>query len=142
MSRASCLSFAASIALSGIGLAACSDSDSKPDVPTVVGQDASVAVEVDCGADGVANVNVKFGQIDDDVLIGRNALTRSVGGSNKFSRKYGIASGYDETLLTVTTRPTTGTCKTTLTDYESGNLVGERETAGQAVLKVALKPKD
>jgi hypothetical protein len=46
-------------------------------------------IQVDCGQDGVANVNVVFGAVDEHVLIGRLALTHLAGGVDTFSRNYG-----------------------------------------------------
>jgi hypothetical protein len=108
-------------------------------VPTVAGSDASVVVLVDCGDDGVANVNVAYGTAPaSTVLVGRNPTTLAAGGVETFSSNYGTRPGFDDANLTVTTSPTRGTCKTTLTDYNSGDIIGERETAGKVTLKAVV----
>jgi hypothetical protein len=97
-------------------------------------------VLVDCGEDGVAGVRVKYGLTDDDVLIGRNPITRSSGGLKTFSSKYGTEdSDHSDRDLTVTTSLTEGTCKTTLTDYNNGKIISERETAGKVTLKAVIR---
>lgn len=106
--------------------------------PTVAGSDASVVVQVDCGTDGVAGVNIVYGTHASDVLVGRSPTTLSVGGMETFSSTYGTGPGFGDALLTVTTEPTSGTCKTTLTNYNSGDVLGERETAGRVVLKAVV----
>lgn len=125
--------------------AGCASSEkpaSEPPVPTATPPNASIAVEVDCGTDGVANVVVSYGTgPDETTLVGRNPTTLAAGGVETFSSKYGTAAGFDDAPLTVTTSPTRGTCKTTITDYNSGNVLGERETAGRAILK-AVVPGD
>jgi len=127
-------------ALLAILVAAGCSSQDKDSTPTVAGKDPSVTVQAECDDDGVANVNIKFGELNSDYLIGKNAVTQSIGGGSKnVDSKFGLAPGYDEVPLTVTTRPTRGTCKTTLTDYESGKVVAESSTAGQSVLTVNLK---
>lgn len=118
-------------------LTACSPKDS---TPTVSGTNPTVTVQAECDEDGVANVAIKFGEVDDKFLIGKNAITQTfAGGRKKVDRSYQLASGYEEVPLTVTTSPTTGTCRTVITDYESGNVVAERDTAGKAELTVTLK---
>jgi hypothetical protein len=109
----------------------------QPAIPTVTGSSPSVVVQVDCGQDGVANVHVDFGLASQDVLVGRNPTTHLVHGVDTFSSSFGLGNDHDG-ILTVTTRPTTGTCTTTLTDYDSGNVIGQRSTAGMAELKVNL----
>jgi hypothetical protein len=128
------------IAAFAVGVSACSAQSSEDAVPTVAGSNASVVVLVDCGDDGVASVHVKYGLTDNQALIGRNAATLRAGGSKTFSSKYGV-SGSDGADLVVTTSPTAGTCKTTLTDYNTGKVIAERETAGKVTLKVVIKAK-
>jgi hypothetical protein len=95
---------------------------------------------VDCGSDGVANVNVRYGTgVDDDFLVGRNSTTIGVGGRAALSNHYGTQQGSGAATLTVTTRPTTGMCDTSLTDYESGNVVAQRKSAGQVILNVIVR---
>jgi hypothetical protein len=95
---------------------------------------------VDCGDDGVANVKVTYGKVVDKELIGRNPTTLANGGQETFDKTYGV-SGFDpnQYTLTATTKPTRGTCKTTLTDYELGTIIAERESAGQAVLTAVVQ---
>ena len=96
-------------------------------------------MQVDCGEDGVAGVHVKYGTgPDQDVLIGRNPRTLSVDGLEMFSSNYGTDPGYPDANLVVTTSPTRGTCKTTLTDYNSGDIIAERETAGKVTLRAVV----
>ncbi|WP_182357799.1 hypothetical protein [Tomitella gaofuii] len=105
--------------------------------PIVVG--SNVVVQADCGEDGVAGVHINFGKVDDEYLVGRNSVTQSVGGTKTFSRNYGLSSSDTERVpLTVTTRPTRGTCTTTITDYDTGEVAGQKETAGRAQLSVVL----
>jgi hypothetical protein len=110
--------------------------------PVIAGDKPTVVVQADCGQDGVANVRINFGQVDDKFLIGRNAVTKNIGGgSDNLDRRYSLAAGYDTVPLTVTTDPTTGTCKTTLTNDDTGDVVAQKETAGKAELTVNLKNK-
>lgn len=51
-------------------------------------------------------------------------------------KKFGIAANFQNVIFTITTRPTRGTCTTRLTDYNTGDIVAERETAGWATLRV------
>ena len=126
------------LAMAG-GLAGCSSADG---TPVIAGDKPTVVVQADCGQDGVANVRVTFGEVDDRFLIGRNDVTKTVGGgSDNFDRRYSLAAGYDTVPLTVTTDPTRGTCTTTLTDERTGDVVAQRETAGMAALTVTLKHK-
>ena len=123
-----------------LALTACS-SQSSAAIPVVTGPhgEANVVVLVDCGEDGVANVHVEYGTGPDrDVLIGRNSTTRSVGGLETFSSNYGTDPSFGDANLTVTTSPTRGTCKTTLTDYNSGDIIAERETAGKVTLRAVV----
>jgi hypothetical protein len=133
-------------AIAAFALTACSSQSSEPAVPVVTGSngsDASVVVLVDCGEDGVAGVHVRYGTgPDEDVLIGRNPTTRSVGGLDTFSSNYGTMPDYPDTNLTVTTSPSRGTCKTTLTDYNSGDVIAERETAGKVTLGAIVSAKE
>ncbi|MCD2104371.1 hypothetical protein O4214_05485 [Rhodococcus erythropolis] len=69
------------------------------------------------------------------------ATSRSVGAIEKFSNKYGASDDGVDATLTVSTRPTTGTCKTSLTDYNSGDILAEKETAGKAEFTVVV-PSD
>ena len=130
--------------LAALALTACSPQSSESAaIPVVTGPDASIVVLVDCGDDGVAGVHVKYGTgPDSDVLIGRNPTTRSVGGLDTFSSNYGTEPGFDDATLTVTTSPTRGTCKTTLTDYNSGDVIAERETAGKVTLGAIVSAKE
>lgn len=107
-------------------------------IPRASGDDHSISAQVDCGEEGVANVRVEYGVTDDTVLVGRPALTQSAGGQENFDVKYGnTPEGFDE-VLTLTTEPTTGTCTTTLTDYESGNVMAEKSTSGKAVVTAVV----
>ena len=117
-------------------LAGCgSDGDAaKPEVPTLHGVDATLIAQVDCGDDGVANVHVRYGQVDETQLVGRKPITRGVGGIETFDRRYGINPGDHDLLFTISTDPTAGKCTTTLTDDETGDVLAEKTTAGSAKL--------
>jgi hypothetical protein len=119
------------VTVSLVGPTTSTSASPDPAVPTVTGSHASVVVLVDCGDDGVANVNVEYGTAPPQtVLVGKNPTTLGAGGLATFSSNYGTAPGYGDANLTVTTSPTRGTCKTTLTNYDTGNVIAERETAG------------
>lgn len=105
---------------------------------TVTGPNPRVVVQVDCGTNGVANLSLVFGQVDVKQLIGRPSLTRAAGGWDHFEQTYSLDSSNTDVPLTVTVRPTTGSCKTTLTDYDRGSVIAERESAGQTHLTVVL----
>lgn len=118
------------------------DQSSKGDdsVPKLAGADASLIAQADCGDDGVANVHVSYGMIDDDYLIGRNATTLTIGeGSENFDRRYGISDGYSNLPFTITTSPTTGTCTTTLTDDKTGDVLAEKTSAGKITLTAIME---
>lgn len=103
--------------------------------PKLEGKDATLVAQADCGEDGVANVRVKYGQIDESRLIGRNAVTRTFGkGSDKFDSRYGSDGTPD--LFAITTDPTTGTCTTTLTNGDNGEVLAEKKSAGRVELSV------
>jgi hypothetical protein len=110
-----------------------------PEALTATGSDPSITVNVDCGDEGVANVTVSYGTgPTQTVLVGRNPTSQAVGSVRTFSQNYGTAPGFEDSHLTVTTAPTKGTCKTTLTDYESGNVLADRETAGKATFSAVV----
>ncbi|MGX9669902.1 hypothetical protein [Mycobacterium sp. HM-7] len=111
-------------------------------MPTVSGANATVAAQVDCGEDGVANVEVVFGKVDDKVLVGRNPTTRAVGGAKTFDQHYSIGAGYQDLTFTLGTAPTTGTCKASITNYDTGEVIAQKESAGRSVLKVVLTGRD
>lgn len=108
-------------------------------VPVAAGPNASVVAQVDCGDDGVANVTVTYGSTKKDTLVGRNSTTRSAGGVPTYSNQFGISPEFGDTTLTMLTQPTRGTCTSTLTDYNTGDVVAERETAGKAELSVVVQ---
>jgi hypothetical protein len=47
-------------------------------------------------------------------------------------------SGFSDANLTVTTSPIRGTCKRTLTNYDTRNVIAQRETAGKAKLRAVI----
>lgn len=122
------------VLVSSLALVACGSTPDDAGVPELHGPDASLIAQVDCGEAGVANVNVTYGELNEDELIGRT----SIGGSETFDSRYGIADGYSNVLFTITTRPTTGTCTTTLTDDETGDVVATKTSAGTARLQAML----
>ncbi|QEM46100.1 hypothetical protein [Mycolicibacterium grossiae] len=67
-------------------------------------------------------------------LVGKNPTTRAAGGVATVSENFSTDVGFPDSNLAVTTAPTRGTCTTRLTDYVSGNVLGERTTAGLAKL--------
>lgn len=112
---------------------------SAPAIP-IVTYPSSIAATVDCGDDGVANVDAEYGTgAPTRVLVGRNATTQAAGGQTSFSRNYGTAAGYSDSTLTVTTAPTRGTCTTTLTDYDTGNVLAQQESAGRVSLTAIVR---
>ena len=122
------------VTLSGCG------GDKGDGTPTLEGKDPTLVAQADCGTDGVANVRVKYDQIDDTFLIGRNELTKSLGGgTDTFDRRYGIDDNSKNLRFTITTDPTRGTCKTTLTDGEKGDVLAEKSSAGKVELSVIVR---
>jgi hypothetical protein len=108
------------------------------DTPEVTG---TVVVTVDCGDEGVADVKVMNRATKlADALVGRNPRTQAAGGRPIFSEHYEGQAGSLEALLIVTTSPTYGSCKTTLTNYQTGELIAQRESTGQVILEVAARP--
>lgn len=116
----------------------CGNSGTNDGPPILHGSDATLIAQVDCGDDGVANVHVVYGEIDKTTLIGRNDTTLTVGGAPYFDERYGISDGYKNLDFTITTSPTRGTCTTTLTDDESGDVIAERQSAGKVKLEAIL----
>ena len=51
---------------------------------------------------------------------------------------YDTEPGFDDATLTVTMILPAGTCMTSLTDYNSGDIIGERLTAGKVMPKVVI----
>lgn len=127
----------ATIAISGCGSA----KSEGVGVPTLSGSDASLTAQVDCGDDGVTDVHVTYGKVDTHVLIGKNPLTQAVGGSATFDNNYGIGANDSNVSFTITTSPTRGTCKTTLTNYNTGDVIAEKTSAGKAELKALFTGK-
>lgn len=108
-------------------------------IPTATGDNPSLVLQVDCGIYGVAFVKTQYGTGEEQrTLLGRNKKTQSVGGLEYFENKYGSAPGDPEATLTVKVLPTRGTCTTTLTDFESGNVLIEENTAGHVTLEAIV----
>lgn len=124
------------------GAASATSSSAVAAIPTVSGSKATVVAQVDCGEDGVANVEVVFGKIDNKVLVGRNPTTQAIGGSKTFSQLYGMGDGNLDQTFTLGTAPTTGTCKSSITNYDTGEIIAQKESAGRSVLKVVLTGRD
>ncbi|MDT5138274.1 MAG: hypothetical protein QOD58_2536 [Mycobacterium sp.] len=100
--------------------------------PTVTGTTASIVVKVDCGPDGAAHVTVAYGTAPpEEVVVGS-------GGAPTFRGRYGTMPGFADSNLTVTTRPTRGTCKTTLTDHGSGDIIASSESSTDATLTAVV----
>ncbi|MFE4501706.1 hypothetical protein ACFRFQ_17780 [Rhodococcus sp. NPDC056743] len=128
------LLFATSIVVSvAAALTACSSGEDSS-VPKATGPDAGVILLVDCGEDGVGVVKVSYGVVDDEFMVGRNSTTQSIGGYKTLSRNYGSSDDGDGATLTVSTNPTRGTCATSLTDENGGEILAEKETAGKVEL--------
>ncbi|MGB3602711.1 MAG: hypothetical protein WBA38_04065 [Gordonia sp. (in: high G+C Gram-positive bacteria)] len=126
-------------ALAAVAITGCGNEEDGPGIPVLSGQDASIVAQADCGEDGVANVRVQYGDIDDTTLIGRNPTTLGIGqGSPNFDHHYGISEGYKNLSFTITTSPTKGTCVTTLTDRETGDVLATRESAGTVKLEAIM----
>ncbi|OZE77255.1 hypothetical protein CH305_18640 [Rhodococcus sp. 15-649-2-2] len=125
------------VAAGALLMAGCSSSE--PEIPTVTGPDASIVATVDCGDDGVAGVSASYGTGGvKETLIGRNPTTQLAGGQESFSSTYGTREGMDDATLSVTTSPTRGTCTTTLTDYDSGEVLVQKETSGKATVEAVI----
>lgn len=126
----------------GISITSCSHQGNDDGVPVLPGANATLVAQADCGADGVANVQIVYGQVSDHFLIGRNALTQTLGGGMAtFDRRYGVSPGDENLLFTITTSPTTGTCTSTLTDADGGDVIAEKKSAGKVELKVMFSGK-
>lgn len=124
-------------------LAGCSSSDNETGTPTVTGPDASIVATVDCGDDGVANVRSAYGTGEPrEQLIGRNSTTSGAGGSKTYSSSFGTQSGMGEATLSITTSPTKGTCTTTLTDYNGGDVLVQKETSGEVTVEAVISSGD
>lgn len=112
-----------------------------PAVPTLSGPAAILSVVVDCGQDGAARVRVAYGKFVDNALVSRALAAQRSDAVHVFSKNYGgMKPGAEPANFIVTTTPTSGVCKTTLTDYAAGSVIEERETAGAVVLRATLKP--
>jgi hypothetical protein len=112
-----------------------SQSSTEPTPTPTVNYPSSLTVTVDCGEDGVAGVTVDYGTAPtQNVLVGRSPVTVAAGGQRIFSSNYGTQPGLADATLQVTTEPTRGICTTTFTDYDSGNVLLERESAGRVML--------
>lgn len=111
-------------------------SSTQATTPTVTGATASIVVKVDCGADGAALVSISYGTAP--------AEQHEVGarGVPSFRGRYGIVPGYADSPLKVTTQPSRGTCKTTLTAYRttqsSGDVIGEIQSSDQTTLSAVV----
>jgi len=130
--------YVAGIAIIAVSAVGCGRGVEDPAQIRATGDDPGFVLQVDCGADGVANVTTTYGTTEGSTktyLIGRKPVTRSAGGLEKLDTRFGMAEGYDEAPLTVIVEPTTGTCTTILTDVESGDVVAERSSAGKTTLE-------
>lgn len=108
-------------------------------IPTATGDadnTPAIVAQVDCGDDGLANVSATYGTGEEKkVFIGDSPHADA----DKFDKNYGTLPGYSESMLTIATSPIRGTCLTRLTDRNSGEVLDESETAGEATL-TALVP--
>lgn len=128
---------AAAVAVAGVS--GCGQHVEGPSVPSLHGPNAGLVAQADCGEDGVANVHVVYGQVDENQLIGRSPITLSLGGGiESFDKRYGT-DGKGDYSFTITTSPTKGTCTTTLTDDDTGDVLATKTTAGTARLEVLFK---
>lgn len=114
-------------------LSSCS-SDKEPSIPQATGPDPGLVLQVDCGDTGIGVVKISYGTSDTELLVGQTAAP-SEQTVDTLSRRYGLLDEDTEgATLVVSTKPTRGTCKTSLTDYNSGDVLGEKETAGKVEL--------
>jgi hypothetical protein len=134
------------IVIIGVGIAGIrnagsvsSSSPSAGSIPSVTYPN-SIAATVDCGDDGVANVNVQYGiAAPTRVLVGRNPTTLAVGGTTSYSGHFATMPNIGDGTLIVTTAPTRGICTTTLTDYDAGKVLVEQSSAGKVSLTVIVR---
>lgn len=116
-----------------------SSTTSSPAVPTLSGPTAILSVVVDCGQDGAARVRVAYGKFADNALVSRALAGHRPDAVPVFSKNYGgMKPGAEPANFVITTTPTSGVCKTTLTDYAAGSVLEQRETAGFVMLRASL----
>jgi hypothetical protein len=100
---------------------------------------AILSAVVDCGQDGAAQVRVAYGKFTKTTLVSRALAGHRPDASAVFSENFGGINPATKPFdFIITTMPTSGVCKTTLTNYVSGNVIGQRETAGAATLRATV----
>ena len=98
-----------------------------------------MSVVVDCGQDGAARVRVAYGDLVDNALVSRTIAAQRRDVVPVFSKNYGgIYPASKPGDFIITTMPTSGVCKTMLTNYVSGDIIEQRETAGSATLRATV----
>ncbi len=124
----------AAIAMSGCSESTASDS-SDPSVPTIRGAKPSIHASVSCGDRGWGNVRVHF-TTDSHAFIGWDPITGVV---KTYSETFSLTDG-DSSPFTITVSPGEGkSCKTTLTDNATDEVVASKSTNEDVTLKVLLK---
>ena len=127
------------LATAAVSLALTLTSCTGSGAPTATGDadnTPSIIAQVDCGDDGLANVSATYGTGEEkNTFIGDSPHADA----DKFDMNYGTLPGWPKSTLTIETSPIRGTCLTRLTDRNSGDVLDERETAGEATL-TALVP--
>ncbi len=115
-----------------------SSSTSSP-VPTINGPSATLSAVVDCGPDGAAQVRVAYGRFTKTKLVSRALAAHRPDAIFVFSENYGREDpAAPPSDFIITTTPTSGVCKTTLTNYMTGDVIAQRETAGFVMLRATL----
>lgn len=94
---------------------------------------------VDCGQDGAAQVRVAYGKFTKTQLVSRALAGHRPDAVPVYSENFGGVNPAPKPFdFIITTMPTSGACKTTLTNYVSGDVISQRETAGAATLRATL----
>lgn len=127
------------VLLAAFALAGCSESTasdpSDPSVPTIKGAKPSIYARVECPNHGWGNVKVHF-TTDSHAFIGWDPIT---GVEKTYSETFTLTEG-DSSPFTITVSPGEGkSCKTTLTDDATSEVVVSKSTNEDVTLKVLLK---
>ena len=84
-------------------------------------------------------MRVGYGTAVNTTLVSRALAARRTDAVPVFSKNYGgIKAGDQPSDFIITTMPTSGSCRTTLTNYVTGDVIGQRETAGTATLRATV----
>ncbi len=121
----------------GCGSSSPEDKDD-PAVPIAKGKEPAVYASVDCARGANAWVETRFGSTEARTFIGPNSdfVTGTYLGA--YSNSFKLASE-PKGLLTVTVEPKSGSCKTTIKDDASGDVLASKDTSEDVTLRVLLK---